>query len=158
MEPLDKQAILGVLREMADILEIADASVFEVMAYRNGAANLEDWDGDLHAAVREGTLTDLPGIGKGLSAVITDLATSGESAEHRRLRGLFPTTLLELLAVPGLGTRKVRSLHSQLGIDSLDALEAAARAQQIRELQGFGAKSEERILSGIERARRFGRR
>lgn len=155
---MDKDAILRALEEMATILEIAEASPFEVMAYRNGAQNLDDWDGDLAQAVAEGTLTDIPGIGKKLSAVIGELVTTGASTEHRRLRGLFPESLLELLAVPGLGAKKIRALHRQLGIDSLDSLERAAHDQRIRGLRGFGARSEERILTGVERARRYGRR
>ena len=155
---MDKPDVVAVLKEMASILEITGANRFEVMAYQNGADNLEDWEGDLATAVEEGTLTELPGIGKGLSAIITELAREGRSAEHERLRGLIPMSLLELLAVPGLGARKIQRLHLELGVASLDELERAAQEQRIRALKGFGARSEERILSGVERARRYGRR
>lgn len=147
---MDKKAIIRALSEMADILEIVEANPFQIMAYRNGAQTLEEYDDDLEAAVRERTLTDLPGIGKGLSAVISDLLSTGSSTERDRVRGLVPEGLPELLRVPRLGPRRVRRLHAELGIDSLETLEAAARENRLRAMKGFGATTEERILRGIE--------
>ncbi len=144
------------LEEMADILELTEANFFQVMAYRNGAQNLDDWEGDLDAAIREGSLREIPGIGKGLSAIISDLRRHDRSEECDRLRGLIPATLRELLAVPRLGPKRITRLHKELGVDSLDSLESAARDQRIRNLRGFGAKTEERILQGIDRVRRRG--
>jgi DNA polymerase (family 10) len=155
---MEKTDVVRVLEEMAILLELADASPFEVMAFHNGARNLEEWEGDLRAAAVDKTLAEIPGIGKGLSAVISELVLDGRSAEHDRLRGLFPAGLLELLRVPGLGPKKVKALHRELGIDSLDGLERAAREQRIRGLKGFGPRSEERIITGVERARQYGTR
>lgn len=146
---MDKAAIVRALVEMADILEIVEANPFQIMAYRNGAQTLEEYDGDLEAAVRERTLTDLPGIGKGLSAIISDLLTTGTNQERDRVLGMVPKGLPELLRVPRLGPKRVRRLHAELGIDSLETLEAAAREQRLRAMKGFGATTEERILRGI---------
>lgn len=151
---MDKAGIVRALSEMADILEIAEANPFQIMAYRNGARTLEEYDGDLGAAVRERTLTGLDGIGRGLSTVISDLFLTGVSAERDRLRALVPAGLPELLGVPRLGPKRVRRLHAELGIDSLDALEEAARGQRVRALKGFGAGTEEKILRGIAWVRR----
>ncbi len=154
---MDKADVVRTLEEMADILEITDANPFQIMAYRNGAQNLDDWEGHLEQAVREKTLTELPGIGKGLSAMITDLVLQDRSEECERLRGLIPRTLRELLNVPRLGPKRIRKLHQELGVDSVRALEAAAKDGKIRAMKGFGAKSEEQIIRGIDRARRYGR-
>ena len=155
---MDKSEVVRILEEMASILEIAEANRFEVLAYRNGAQNLADWEGDLGAAVSDGSLREIHGIGKRLARVISDLVLQGRSEEHDRLRGLYPDTLLDLLAVSGLGPKTIRMLYEQLGVDGLDGLEAAAKEQKIRNLKGFGARSEERILARVERARRHGRR
>ena len=147
---MDKAAIVRALVEMADILEIVEANPFQIMAYRNGAQTLEEYDGDLEAAVRERTLTDLPGIGKGLSAIISDLLTAGTNPERDRVLGMVPAGLPELLRVPRLGPKRVRRLHDELGVDNLDALEAAAKEKRVSALKGFGAATEERILRGID--------
>ena len=152
---MDKDGIVAVLDEMALLLELAEANPFEIAAFRNGARNLEDWPGDLAEAVADGSLTEIDGIGKGLATVVTDLAREGRSTKHDELRGQFPDRLLELTRVPGLGVKKIKRLHRELEIDGLDSLEQAARDGRIRALPGFGAKSEERILSGVERARRY---
>ncbi|HXV77252.1 MAG TPA: helix-hairpin-helix domain-containing protein [Candidatus Polarisedimenticolaceae bacterium] len=154
---MDKQEVVRTLEEMAEILELTEANPFQILAYRNGAQNLDDWAGDLDRAVHDRTLTELPGIGKGLAAIITDLMLHGRSAECERLRGLVPRTLRELLNVPRLGPKRIRKLHRELGVESLASLEAAAKQGRIRALAGFGPKSEEQIIRGIERARRYGR-
>ena len=154
---MDKAEVVRTLEEMAEILELTEANPFQIMAYRNGAQSLDDFDGDLGQAVREKSLTDLPGIGKGLSAMISDLVLTGRSDECERLRSLLPGKLRELLHVPRLGPKRIRRLNQELGVDSVEALEAAAREGRIRGLKGFGAKTEEEILRGIERARRYGR-
>ena len=151
---MDKSAVIEALEEIAFLLELSDSGPFEVLAFRNGARSLDDWEGDLHAAVRDGRLTDIYGVGKGIASVVSELVTTGGSARHDELRTGFPDGILELRFVPGLGVKKIRALHRELGIGSLDALEAAAREGRIRELAGFGAKSEERMMSGVERARR----
>ena len=152
---MDRDRVVAALDEMAVLLELAEANPFEIAAFRNGARNLEDWPGDLDAAVAEGSLTEIDGIGKGIAAVVTDLVRDGRSSKHQALREQFPERILELTRVPGLGVKKIRRLYQELDVDGLDTLEQAARDGRIRALAGFGAKSEERILSGIERARRY---
>lgn len=150
---MNKTEVIRILEDMAVLLELADANPFEVMAFRNGAQNLEDWEGDLVQAVSGETLTDIHGIGKGLAGVIAELVSTSTSKKYDELRSLFPETLPDLLRVPGLGIKKVKILYEQLGIDTLDSLAQAAQGQRIRGLNGFGPRSEERILTGVERAR-----
>jgi len=151
---LERYDMVRVLREMATLLEIAGASPFEVMAYRNGSDTLDEWPGDLEAAVEEETLTELPGIGKGLARVIAELVQTGESSDHKELRGRFPPGLPAVLKVPGLGPKKIKALYEQLNIGSLEDLESAARENRISALKGFGKKSEESILEGVPVARK----
>jgi len=146
---MDKASIVAALQEMADILEITGANPFQIMAYRNGASILDEFEGALEDAVRHGTLTELPGIGKGLSSVISELHLTGESAERARVRALVPPGLPELLHVPRLGPKRIRRLHRELGVENLDSLEDAARGERIRGLKGFGAQTESGILRGI---------
>jgi DNA polymerase (family 10) len=151
---MDKMAIVAVLEEMSLLLELSGANPFEIRAYRNGAESLADWPGDVVDAVQHGTLTEIHGIGKGLARVITDLVREGRSPDHERLRAQFPPGFLGLLRIPGLGVKKVMAIHTELGVGDLDALERAAREGRIRTLRGFGPRSEEQILTRIERLRR----
>jgi uncharacterized protein YecE (DUF72 family) len=147
---MQKVDVIAVLREMADLLEITEAKVFEVMAFRNGAQALEDWYGDLDEAVSEEKLTEIPRVGKGLSRVISDLVRSGSSEELVRVRGLVPQELPTLLRVRGLGPKRVRALWRQLGIESPDDLRRAAGEGRVQALRGFGAKTVEQMLSGLD--------
>lgn len=147
---MEKADVVAVLREMGDLLEITDAGTFEVMAYRNGAQALEDWFGDLHQAVAEQSLRDIPSVGKGLSQIISDLVRSGSSAELDRVRGLVPQELPALLRVRGLGPKRVRALWRELGIEGPADLRRAADEGRVQSLRGFGAKTVERILSGLD--------
>ena len=151
---MNKSDVVRILDDIATLLEFSEVSPFEIMAFRNGAQNLDDWEGDLKRAAEDGTLTDIPGIGKGLASVISELVLTGRSQKNDELRRLFPEGLLEVLAVPGLGVKKVKLLYEALGIDSLERLEEAARAHRIQTLKGFGARTEESILRRVERARR----
>ena len=120
-----------------------------MLAFRNAADSLHEWDGDLAAAVAEETLTDIPAIGKGIAAVIAEFVRTGHAQKYDSVRGDYPLTLLELFDVPGLGMKKIKLLYTELGIADLGALEQAACSGAIRALPGFGAKSEARILRGI---------
>ena len=148
---MQKDDVIAVLREMADLLEITDANSFEVRAQRNAAQGLEEWSGNLDETAAAGTLTDIPSVGKGLSAVISDLVLSGSSSDLNRVRSLVPPELPVLLRVSGLGPKRVRALWRELQVESPDDLKRAAENGQIQTLRGFGAKTVERILSGLDR-------
>ena len=150
---MDKARIIKTLETMAVYLELSGAGPFEIMAYRNGAQNLEDHDEDLAQVIASGTLTDIPGIGKGLAKVITALHQDGRSPEFEDLKSRFPENILDLTYVSGLGPKKIKALHEQLGVDGLDALEKVAKEERIRELKGFGKKTEETILERLPKAR-----
>ncbi|REK10758.1 MAG: DUF72 domain-containing protein [Planctomycetota bacterium] len=147
---MQKNEVIATLEEMADLLEITEANVFEVMAYRNAAQSLEDWYGDLEEEVAEGMLTEIPAIGKGISRVISDLVRTGSADELLRVRGLVPAELPKLLRVRGLGPARVRALWRQAGVESPQDLRKAATDGRVQALRGFGAKTVERILAGLD--------
>lgn len=151
---MDKSDIVKILRRIGIAMELEENNPFEIMAFKNGAEHLDDWDGDLDQAVADATLTDIYGIGKGLAGVIIELVSTGRSARYDEICAKYPETLFDLFLVSGLGTSKIKRLNQTLGVDSLDTLEEAAKAGQIRALSGFGAKTEERILHNVEYARR----
>lgn len=135
------------------MLELAGENVFKVRAYDAGARALRGFSGDLAEAVRTKDLLKVRGIGSGLFSNIETLVTTGGLPYYEELRASFPPGLRECLRVPGLGARKVKLLHERLGIDSLAALESACRAGLVAQVKGFGPKTEERILRGIEMLR-----
>lgn len=135
------------------MLELAGENVFKVRAYDAGARALRGFPGDLAEAVRTRELLKVRGIGSGLFANIETLVTTGSLPYYDELRASFPPGLSECLRVPGFGARKAKILHERLGIDSLAALESACRAGLVAGVKGFGPKTEERILRGIEMLR-----
>jgi len=152
---VNKDEVIRVLIECGEILEISGASPFAVRAYSNGARALESWQGDLEALVKSGEITSIRGIGKGLAALIEELVIDGESDIEAEIRELVPESLLELLRIPGLGPKKVRAIYENLEILTIAELENACNEQQIRELAGFGERTEQTILKGINNLRRF---
>lgn len=152
---MNKDEVIRVLIECGEILEISGASPFAVRAYSNGARALESWQGDLEALVKSGEITSIRGIGKGLAALIEELVIDGESDIEAEIRELVPESLLELLRIPGLGPKKVRAIYENLEILTIAELENACNEQQIRELAGFGERTEQTILKGINNLRRF---
>jgi DNA polymerase (family 10) len=155
---LDKLAVARALRELGGLLELKGENPFKVRAYETGARAVEALDGDLAAAVAAGRLTELPGIGEALARKIADLHLTGRTDLLDRLRAEFPPGTLELLEVPELGPRKIATLHAALGISSVADLEAACAAGRVRDVKGFGERTEARILEGIRRLRERGRR
>jgi DNA polymerase (family 10) len=155
---LDNQAIARVFGEIADLLEIKGENPFKIRAYRNAA--------DVIATCAEavGLMSDvqiraLSGVGKDLALKIREIVTTGRSAFHQGLLAEFPSTMLDLLTLQGVGPKTVALLYSSLDICSLEALEAAAKAGRIRELKGMGSKKEQLILRALnERRAHAGRR
>src|SRR3954469_19527123 len=150
----DKSAVVKALRDMGLLKQIKGENSFKTRAYDIAADRIAGLSDDIGELVQKGTLIDLPGIGERMAAKITELVTTGKITALEELRREFPVGMLELLKVPDLGPKKAKLLHDELHIGSIEALEAACRAQKIRGLKGFGLKTEEKLLAGIEVARR----
>ena len=144
--------IAAAFDELGDLYELDGAIVHRVVAYRNAAKVVRDASVSVASLTREGRVTELPGIGATLETKLVALVESGEIPQAVRLRAKFPAGLLEMTRLPGLGPKRARRLYEELGIDSLQALETAARQQRIRDLRGFGARAEQNLLDAIARA------
>ena len=138
MSDLANAAIADALDELGDLYELDGAVIHRVLAYHKAAKTIRDAPVSVAALARAGTLTTLPGIGATLAAKIGDLLERGEIPAATKLRERYPTGLLAITALPGLGPKRARRLFDELGVDSPAALRAAADAQRIRSLKGFG--------------------
>ena len=136
--------------EMADLLEIEGANPFRVRAYRFAARTLRDLPAEVGEMVAKGEdLTSLPGIGDDLAGKIKEILATGTAAALEAQRKRVPATLTELLRIPGLGPKRVKTLAHELKIRSLSELQTAAQAGRVRTLAGFGEKTEQHILDAL---------
>lgn len=142
--------IAAALDELGDLYELDGAIVHRVVAYRNGAKAVRDAPRSVAELARAGTATELPGIGATLQEKIAALAETGTIPAAEKLRAKFPAGLVELTRLPGLGPKRARRLHEELGVDSPEALRVAAEAGRIRDLRGFGAKAEAGLLAALD--------
>ena len=155
---MDNAAIAQILREIADLLEIRNDNPFKIRAYRNGADIVSNHPHDL-GSLDIAALREIPGIGKDLAARIREIAETGDAEFHRELVAEFPSTVLDLLHLQGVGPKTVALLYRELGIRTIEDLERAAAGGRIRSLRGMGAKKEGLILKALEeRQRHAGRR
>lgn len=132
------------------MLELKGENPFKVKAYENGARAILTFPGDISEAIATRELLRVPGIGTGLFAGIETLVKTGTLPLYDELRAAYPPALRECLRIPGFGARKARLVFDTLGVDSVDALERACREGRLAQVKGFGAKTAERILRGIE--------
>ncbi len=149
MSAVDRHAAALVLAEIGTLLELQGESRFKVRAYAGAARALEAATEPLEELIRTGELGRLAGVGAATRAVVEELAATGGSSYHAELRERTPVGLLELLRVPGLGASKVRALHDDLKVASLDDLERAAAAGRLTRVKGFGPRAQASILEGI---------
>jgi DNA polymerase (family 10) len=150
---LGNDELARIFYEIGDMLEIQGELPFKIGAYRRAAESLAHSPIDVARAYREGRPPRLPGVGKAIDEKLDELADSGRLRYYERLRRDVPPSVVTLLQVPGLGPRSAGDLYRHAGIDSLDALEAAARAGQLREIKGMSAKTEARLLEGLKALR-----
>ena len=152
---MNARGIADVLEQVAVLLELRNENQFKVRAYRNAARALKGFTGDLPELVREGRLSEIKGVGKGLAEKVTELVETGELAYLAGLRASFPPGLLDLLALPGLGPRRVKTIHDELGVSSIGELEYACKENRLVSLDGFGPKTQENVLQAIAFRRSF---
>jgi len=155
---MNKAEIVEVLEEIAVLLELKGENPFKIRAYQAGARALETLEDDLGLLVAEGRLGEVKGIGSALVDKIAALHRTGELDYYVRLKASVAPGLIEMLEIPGLGGKKVKRLHDELGVDTVAGLKAACEAGRVAGLKGFGKKSEEKILSGIEHRAAYARR
>ncbi|MDP2255226.1 MAG: DNA polymerase/3'-5' exonuclease PolX [Polaromonas sp.] len=145
--PIVNADVAAVFNEIADLLEVQGANAFRVRAYRNAARMLSELGRSVKTLVDRGEDLDaLPGIGQDLAGKITEIVATGTCAQLERLRKELPPAITELLKIPGLGPKRVRALHQELGIQTLEQLHRAAEQGHVRAVHGFGPKTQQHIL------------
>jgi DNA polymerase (family 10) len=144
-------SIAAIFDGIADLLDIQSANPFRVRAYRNAARTVGDLGTDIATLVGRGMpLTDIPGIGEDLASKIREIIETGSCAFLKRLEQDVPPAVAQLLKVPGLGPRRVKTLWKALDVQTMEQLLQAAQAQRIRDLPGFGEKTEQKILEAVQ--------
>src|SRR3954451_1733830 len=135
--------------ELGDLYELDGAIVHRVVAYRNAAKAIREATGSIEQMSREGTVTQLPGIGKTIAEKIATLLETGSIPSAEKLKAKYPPGLIEITRLPGFGPKRARKLFDELGIKSLDELKAAVDGEQLRDGPGFGPKAEENIKQAL---------
>ncbi|MDB6122451.1 MAG: pol4 [Pedosphaera sp.] len=155
---MDKEQVADILSEIGVLLELKGENPFKTRAYANAARTLETLNEPLEKIVAEQRLGEIKGFGDALQKKITELVTTGRMTYYDELKAETPPGLLEMLQIPGVGPKKVKALHDQLGIKTVEALEAACKAGKIAALAGFGEKTQTKICEGIEFRRAYASR
>ena len=151
-----RNQVATVLHQVAVLLELQGANVFRVRSYQNGSRLIGTLVEDLHELVVTGRLFEMKGIGKGLGSALSQAILEGTWPEDWiRLHDETPQGLIEMLGIPGLGPKRIKLMHEELGVDSVAGLKEAAEKGRIAPMKGFGKKSEQRMLDGIELLSRF---
>ncbi|MEQ8204471.1 MAG: helix-hairpin-helix domain-containing protein, partial [Smithellaceae bacterium] len=155
---MTKENIIKILEEIAVLLELSGENPFKSRAYQNAARNLEKLDADITDLVKEDKLAEVPGIGEAINKKIRELVETGKLAYYESLKSSIPPGQLEMLKIAGLGPKKIHALYEQLGIKTMGELEYACHENRLVELKGFGKKTQDNILAGIEKVKLYNKR
>jgi DNA polymerase (family 10) len=152
---MDKDKVAEILTEIGTLLELKGENPFKTRAYVNVARTIEGLNEPLATIVAEKRLGEIKGIGAALEQKITELVETGKLKYYDELKASIAPGLIEMLEISGLGPKKIQAMHKQLGVDSIEKLEAACKAGKVAELDGFGEKTQVNILEGIARKRTY---
>lgn len=147
--PVDRHAVALVLDEIGTLLDLLGENRFKARAFQTAAREMDKLEGDVAALVASGELRERRGFGDVTFAAAQELVETGESSYHRDLRARTPSGLVEMLGIPGLGARRIHTLHERLGVDTVDDLLHAAKEGRVAALKGFGPKTQQAIIEGI---------
>ena len=152
---MTKSQVSAVLEQVAVLLELDGANRFRVIAYQNASRALASLEEDILTVVRDERITDVKGIGKGLGGLISEAVLEGTWGDLPSLYERIPPGLMEIVEIPGLGPKRARTMYEELGVDSVESLKAACEMGHVAPLSGFGEKSQQKYLEGIELLRRY---
>ncbi len=155
---MTKEEVAAALDEVGTLLEVQGESAFRTNSYHNASRALLQLDGDFKAIVEEGKLGQVRGIGTSMQEKIETLFRTGELPQLNELRAAVPAGVVQMLRLPGLGPKKVKALHEELGINDLDGLKAACEAGTVAKMKGFGEKTQQKILEGLRFVGEVGQR
>ncbi len=158
---MENREIAVLLSETADLMEIAGEDSFRIRSYRNAASTIESYPESVSAILKdpEKQITDIPGIGKGIAAVLAEIEQRGTFERREEMLEKYPPTALELLKIQGLGPKSIRTIWDVYRVSTIDGLEKLCQEHKLQELPRMGAKLEEKVLRSIagyrQRAGRF---
>ena len=158
MPAYDNATIANALDDFGDLLEIAGEDRYRFLSYHKAAHAVRAWDEDIMSTALAGRLTEIPGIGAKIAAIIESLLSSGVFPGMDEVTARVPASVVELIRVPGLGPKKAKTLFDELAIASIDDLEEAIAEGRLEGLAGFGTKTIGNIAEGIERYRTLSER
>jgi DNA polymerase (family X) len=146
---MTKEEIAGVLEQIATLLELKNENPFKIRAYTNAARAIETFGGNVTSFQDEEVLSKIPGIGKSIALKIKELAATGSLKYLEELSAEFPSGILELFSLPGLGAKKIKALHDKLQISSIEQLQKACETGRVAELPGFGETTQQKLCDII---------
>ncbi len=150
MARLNNHQLAGQLKRIADLMEIKGENRFKTLAYRRAAESILSLGREVEDVWQAGELKEVPHIGKAIYEKIDELMTTGELTFWQKLTAEVPESLVDVLAVPGLGPKTAKTLWRHLNVKTLEDLKIAAEAGYLKGLPGLGAKTQAKILAGIE--------
>lgn len=151
---LTNRDVADIFDRIADMLQIKGEIIHRIMAYRNAAEAIREQPRDLRVMAAANELDTIPHVGKIISDKIKELLDTGELRFYNELAQEIPSGVIDILHINGVGPKKAKMFWDEADITTIEALEAAARAGKLRDLPGMGAKSEAKVLEGIEALKR----
>src|SRR5215471_4737478 len=155
---MDKEQVATTLVNIATLLELKGENPFKSRAYLNAARALEGLSESLEKVIAEERLAEVSGIGESIQKKICELVTTGKLAYYEELKAATPPGLVLMLEIPGLGPKKIKAIHDELGVETVEQLEQACKEGKVAKLKGFGEKTQKNICDGIERRRSYASR
>lgn len=156
---MTKSEIASILTEIGTLLELKGENPFKIRAYQSGSRVLEGLsEAEIAERVQAGTLDEVKGIGEALAQKIAELHQTGKLEFYEKLRASVPAGLSDILSIPGLGAKKVKALQDKLGVDTIEKLRVVCQEGKVAALEGFGEKTQEKILVGIRNREAYARR
>jgi DNA polymerase (family X) len=155
---MDREQVVEILGNIAVLLELKGENPFKARAYLNAVRALESVSEPLDKLIAENRLAEIKGIGESIQKKVQEMVTTGKLAYYEELKAATPPGLVAMLEIPGLGPKKIKVLHDELGVESIEQLEASCQANKVAGLKGFGEKTQANILEGINRRRAYASR
>jgi len=152
---MEKKEISRILEEIGLMLELKGENPFKIKAYVNGARIVELLEGDLKDYIKDGKIEGIKGIGKALSDKIVELYETGRLKYYEELKSSIPSGIFDIMRIPGIGPKKAKTLYEKLDIKSIGELEYACKENRLITLDGFGEKTQEKILKGIQELKKY---
>ena len=146
---MTKSEIAGILEQIAALLELKGENPFKIRAYTNAARAIETFGGNVPNFQDEEAVAKIPGIGKSIALKIKEVAATGSLKYLEELSAEFPSGIMELFSLSGLGAKKIRALYDQLGISSIEQLQKACEEGRVAELSGFGQTTQQKLCDAI---------